>query len=184
MKEKIKSFGMIAGGLAIMVAMILLPVLFMKGAVQVGEWLFPFANVVSEVTTTITLFVLIPCAIIKRSRGFAAIGLLIASYVFGFTLWLLGLLVSYSIWGLLGLIIGLFLAGIGVVPVAMIACVFTGKWGIFKILVYGLISTIGTRMLSYYLVASYEKFRSRKGVLRVPQGDGRIVEVEVDNPKT
>jgi len=48
------------------------------------------------------------------------------SYVFGATLWVWSLLVAYSLWVGVGLAIDLFMAGVGVVPLAMLATLSMG----------------------------------------------------------
>ena len=70
----------------------------------------------------------------------------IASYVFGATLWVRSLLVTYTLWGGIGLAIGLFMAGVGVVPLALLATLFNGLWSTLGELVLGLILTIGVRV--------------------------------------
>jgi hypothetical protein len=67
---------------------------------------------------------LLPFAAFRSTRGFAGLALTILSYVFGITAWLYGAACSFAAFGWVGLIIGLMLAGVGVVPLAMIAGLF------------------------------------------------------------
>jgi hypothetical protein len=67
---------------------------------------------------------LLPFAAFKTTRAFAGVALTILSYVFGATAWLYGAACSFAAFGWVGLIIGLVFAGIGVVPLAMIAGIF------------------------------------------------------------
>jgi hypothetical protein len=69
---------------------------------------------------------------------------------------MMGFLLTLAIWGATGVIIGLFLAGIGVVPVAMLATLFHGMWEPLIQLVLLFILTFGTRMGSLYLLGSLE----------------------------
>lgn len=73
----------------------------------------------------VTIFVLLPLAIWRKTRRNASIGLLIASYIFGITTWLLGAAVTFGSFGWFGLIVGLLIFGIGVVPLAIIGAMFT-----------------------------------------------------------
>jgi tetrahydromethanopterin S-methyltransferase subunit F len=43
--------------------------------------------------------------------------------------WCFGFLVTYVYWGITGILIGVVLAGIGVVPIGMLASVINGEWG-------------------------------------------------------
>src|ERR1700692_496545 len=67
---------------------------------------------------------LLPLAAFKTTRAFAGLALTILSYVFGATAWLYGADCSFAAFGWVGLIVGLLFAGIGVVPLAMIAGIF------------------------------------------------------------
>jgi hypothetical protein len=68
-----------------------------------------------------------------------------------FFLCFLGLLLTYVIWGGFAVFIGLFLAGVGVVPVAMLATLLKGLWGPFGILIGLTILTFGTRIFGLSL---------------------------------
>lgn len=84
-------------------------------------------------------------------------GMVIASYVFGATLWIWGLLLTYTLWGGVALFIGLFLMGVGVVPIAMLATMFNGMWSEFGQLVFLLAMTVGARAFGAYNIVKYEE---------------------------
>jgi hypothetical protein len=54
----------------------------------------------------------------------AGFGLAIGSWLFGLTTWTLGVAVTFATYGWIGLLIGLFLAGVGVVPIGIFAAFF------------------------------------------------------------
>ena len=93
----------------------------------------------------LVVFVILPLAIPKVTRGFSTVALLIASYIFGATLWMEGLLLTLLIWGAGAVFIGLFLAGVGVVPIAMLATLLKGMWGSLVELLLLTIVTFGSR---------------------------------------
>lgn len=68
-------------------------------------------------------------ALLSKTRGFSALGLLIASYAFGAILWVWSLLLTLQLWGALAVIIGLLIMGIGIVPVAILAVIFHAEMG-------------------------------------------------------
>lgn len=103
-----------AAGIAMVTAIIL-------GGVWVSKHLLPWLTVISVVVFAIVIFVLLPLAIPRATRGFSSISIFIASYVFGATLWMFGLLLTYLTWGVGAVIFGLFFFGVGVVPIAMLA---------------------------------------------------------------
>lgn len=70
-----------------------------------------------------------PLALFKRTRPYAAQGLLVTSYAIGITTWFLGATVSFATFGILGLLIGIVLMGVGVVFIGMVgAVVVMGVW--------------------------------------------------------
>lgn len=93
-------------------------------AVKAYTVLLPFA----WIALAVTVLVLLPMAVWHRTRGAAGVGLIIASYIFGATTWFLGAAVTLGAYGWIGLIFGLAIAGVGVVPIAIFAAFF--KFGI------------------------------------------------------
>ena len=51
--------------------------------------------------------------------------MVLASWLIGITTWFLGAAVSFATWGWIGLLIGLFLLGVGVVPVGIAAAIIS-----------------------------------------------------------
>jgi hypothetical protein len=67
------------------------------------------------------LFILAPMAMIPRTRKQAGINMIVASHLFGFTVWMLSAAVTFSTYGLIALLIGMVFFGFGVVPIAIFA---------------------------------------------------------------
>lgn len=67
---------------------------------------------------------LLPVAAWRRTRGFALVCMFILTIVCGITTWLYGAACTFMAWGWVGLIVGLALMGVGVVPLAMVASLF------------------------------------------------------------
>jgi hypothetical protein len=91
---------------------------------------------VTDVVLVVCVFVLAPMCIFRRSRAVAATGLYASSYLFGIGAWIYALTVAFDIWGALVVSIGLVLAGIGVVPVAMHAALFHAERCLWSITVW------------------------------------------------
>lgn len=149
------------GGLALMLAIaavgIAIVIAFILGGVWVSKHLLPWLTVISFVVFAIVIFVLLPLAIPRATRGFSSISMLIASYVFGATLWMFGLLLTYFTWGVVAVIIGLVFFGVGVVPVALLATLFKGMWGPFFTLILLAIATYGCRIGAMSLAESLDR---------------------------
>ena len=66
------------------------------------------------------------------------------------------LLISYTIWGVTGIVIGLLLGGIGVVPIAILATLFNGMWSMVGQLLLVTAITFGTRFLGIWVIMKSE----------------------------
>src|SRR3989442_11348576 len=113
MKTTLASIGTGALGIAILLALALIPVLLLQGGVWLSALLFPWLAAINALTLLVTLFVLLPNAVFSSTPRFAGSGMMIVSYVFGATLWVWSLLLTYTLWGGFWLFIGLFMAGGG-----------------------------------------------------------------------
>jgi hypothetical protein len=156
MGEKLKNAGSYAFGLAVILAVLALPFVFIKGAMWASEFILPPLINVGWVVLAITICVLLPLSIFKRLRGFTGSAILITSYIYGLICWFMGFIVTYMLWGLGAIIIGLLFLGGGVVPIGMIASVFKGEWQTLGVLFFLVVLTFGTRFLGIYIAQSAE----------------------------
>jgi hypothetical protein len=157
MKEKFKSIGSVLLGIGIFIGIMLLVAFFIEGGLWLSEILYPWLTLISAIAFFVCILILLPLAFIRKTRGFSGLGLFIASYIFGASLWVWAFLLTYTLWGATALFIGLFLAGVGVVPIAMLATLFNGEWSILGQLVLLVIFTFGSRMLGLYLSEKAEE---------------------------
>jgi hypothetical protein len=129
----------------VMVALLTFTVLLMRGMVWASEKTLPWLVVASQIALAICIFIFLPLCIFRKTRPLAGLGFYIASFVFGVLLFALSCLLSVSIWGYGALIVGLVMGGVGVLPVALVATLFTARWELFIELIIGLVMTFGTR---------------------------------------
>jgi len=107
----------------------------------------------------ITIFILGPLALIRITRGFSAVGLMIASYVFGTCLWITSLLLTYELLGTIAVVVGLVVLGIGIVPIALLATLFHAQWWHLLDLVRLIVATFGTRLPAVWLAGKADADR-------------------------
>lgn len=155
--ENLKSLGWTITIIAFLVGIILLILFILEGTIWIGEKVFPFLLTITNTFTVISIFILIPMLFFKKTREWGAITLIFTSYLFGLTLWFYSALVAYILWGLIWLLIGLFLLGIGVLPIAFIASLISGEWIIVGNLIYMIVLTYGARMLGIYILERVEE---------------------------
>lgn len=141
---------------AVLAVGLALAAIFIFGAVWASTELLPWFSLLTRIAFGLVVFILLPIAIPRATRGFSSVALFIASYVFGATLWMEGLLLTFAIWGLGAVVIGLFIAGVGVVPIAMLATLLKGMWGPLIELVALTIMTFASRLGAMSLAESLE----------------------------
>ena len=117
-----------------------------------------FHNNVVFFVTGILIF--LPLGIFKKTRSVSAFGLVISSYVYGLTLWFWALLLTYFIWGTRAVFIGLFIAGISVVPITIVATALNGQWAITGQIILLLFLTVSSRMLGYYFAERVDEINN------------------------
>ena len=152
-------------------------IVFIKGATFLMINVLPFLISISLLLLFLVMFIALPISFIKGSRGVMSIILMLCSYVFGVMGWLIGFTLTYTYWGVVWVIIGVFVAGIGVAPFGLIAAAFKGDWGNFIFLAIAVVMTYGLRIYSAWLAEKYDEsyqdniYPSDDGII-----DGEIVE--------
>lgn len=158
MWEKIKGAGAGVLSLGSIVVIFILMSLFIQGGAWFIEKVYPWLASISVLAVAVALFLLLPLSFIRRTQAFTAGGFLITSYILGFTLWVSGLLLTYDLWGAFAVFLGIFLLGVGVVPIAMLATAFNGMWGLEGLggLIVHTVFVFGFRAYSIYVASKTE----------------------------
>jgi len=143
-------------GLLIVIVMMMIPIIFIKGAAWASSNILPWASLLTWILLIVEVIIILPLAIARKTRLFSIKAMINFSYVFGATLWMEGLLLTLSLWGVGAVVVGMFLAGVGVVPIAMLATAFNGLWAHLIELVILAIMTFGSRFGALSLAESLE----------------------------
>ncbi len=149
--EAVKGIGSVIMGVALFCGLILIAILIIEGAASVSELLLPYLSVAISYVLPICALVLMPLALIPKTRLIAVIGFVSSSYLFGVATWMYGLIVTYTLWGVGGVVAGLAIAGVGVVPFGIVAAAIDGLWPVAGELALGFALTFGLRFLAVYL---------------------------------
>ena len=155
----LKAIGGFVLGLIGMVAVTMIMLMLVRGGTWLADKAYPWLIVVFAVALVVCLFILLPLAIFRRTRGFSGLGIYIASYAFGLTLWVWCLLTTYTLWGLVAVVVGVLMAGVGIFPIAIIACITKGLWGIALQMFFVALLTWGARFGAAALVESAEAYQ-------------------------
>ncbi|MGH6987572.1 MAG: hypothetical protein ACRED9_12140 [Caulobacteraceae bacterium] len=133
------SIRIMAWNLAVILALFIASVAFFRGSVWVAPRVFPAVYLLAIADVVFSIVILGPCALFSRTRMFSAIGLQVSAFVLAAATWLFSFMVVYYWWHLIGLIAGLVMGVVGVVPLAMIAAGFEGLWKPEAVIVSGII---------------------------------------------
>lgn len=97
----------------------------------VAENIYTITSRITGWAFVVSLLIALPLAIPKAIRPWSGVVFVLASLIFALHLWLSCFLTLVSIWGKVGVVIGVFLLGIGVIPLSLIASLLTGSWKVF-----------------------------------------------------
>jgi hypothetical protein len=112
---------------------------------------------VAEISVILGVPICLILSVFRRWRSFASFGLLIISCLLGLSLWLWSLVLADALAGAFWTIIGLCLAGVGIVPVAFIAALLRTEWAqaiqiaVVAVVLYAIAS------MSYFIASGAEK---------------------------
>ena len=103
-----------------------------------------------ELTLLANITAVTPALFQKRYRRTAGRIMYLSSYVFGIECWLASLGVCYALGGWILILIGVLLFGVGVVPLAILAGLFTAHWTVAGKIIAILILTLWSRELGRF----------------------------------
>jgi hypothetical protein len=163
MNEKLKSVGGGAAGAIILLAFLSLPFIFIYGAVEFSIWALDWIPDAIGWLIIICLPIAILC-LFPFCRGFSSNFFGLASFAFGFILWIYCLAYTYTEWGLFGVIVGVVFFGIGVVLTGLISALLSGAWIVLGNIAFLLGLYIVARLLSGWMAYLNENRRLLKSM--------------------
>ena len=125
--------------------------LFLANSNWLNQRLLPWFFRASTLALVLVIVVALPLSAFKRCRGISAIAAHVASYVFFANALMWAVLLTLGIWGKWAVTIGLYMMVVGVVPIAMLATLYTGIWSIVAQLVVLTGLTIGSRAYARWI---------------------------------
>jgi len=121
------------------------------------EWLYQWTIVAVSWTAVVCLVVLLPMLVSRRLRVYGAVGLVYASYVFGFGCWVYSVEVAYKTLGLFWTLFGLGCFGVGVLPVALLGAIIQSRWdGVLNLIAAVALIAI-PRLVGMYVIYKHSK---------------------------
>jgi hypothetical protein len=160
--EVLKNVGWGLLGITIIIAAVFVAALLINGMAWVSGHVLEYLITFNNIVTVVCVVLLLPLAPFRKTRIVPAYGLYVASFVFGVCVWVYGFMVTYEIWGGVGVFIGLMLGIVGIVPLGIIAASWHSEWVIVAELIYGLVLTYGARAIALWLGAKIERYEIEK----------------------
>lgn len=149
--NKLKDAGWVVLGIMMLLAIVAVVGVFLGAAEALSEYVLPWCIRIAFWGFLALTVVLLPASLVRRWRSFTSPAMLVLSYLFGATVWMDGLVLTMTIWGDGAVIFGLFLLGVGVVPIAMLATLFQGMWGRLAELVVLTLLIFVSRFLAFWI---------------------------------
>ncbi len=159
MNHHYKTIAQVSFGLLGFVGLLLLSIFYLRGVVWASATFFPWLVAAGAIALIVCNVILLPLSVFKRTRSWAGLGYYYSSYVFGTLLFAYSCIAAYKYWGYVGLFVGLFMAGIGVLPIAYLATIVHHDWQIVGNLAVGTAATFGLRAFGVYLALEKESQR-------------------------
>lgn len=154
MNEKFKDFLWGLGGIGFVILIIGSFGLLIIGGTKLFETLYPtLETIISFVWAIVWLLVFL--SIVPRFRNFTGNGVIIGTYIGGTIFWLLCFYITYSLWGILGVFIGVIFMGLGVFFTAILALLFDGQFSTAFYFVFILIQIYLVRYLGAWILTKY-----------------------------
>lgn len=160
--EAFKKVGWGLLGIATFVAMLFVAALSIYGMAWVSVHVLEYLVPINDIVAVVCIVLLLPLALFRKTRIVPAYGLYVASFVFGVCVWMYGFIVTYSLWGVGGVFIGLMLGIVGIVPLGIIAASWHSEWEIVASLIFGLVTTYGARATAFWLWVKIERYEEEK----------------------
>lgn len=159
LNQRFESFGAALIGLAIFIGFIFIIGLFISGGAWLADKLLPGFICISTVLIVLSFIVFIPAGFFKKFEKFSGNSTILSSFFLALTLWLWCLVLTFKTFGWIGVLIGVILLGIGVIPVGFIAAVISGQ---FTVLAYVLLLCIFAFVLRKIGMTTLLKYRSAR----------------------
>lgn len=148
--NSLKSAGGLVGGIVLILAVIAIPILLLRGMVEVSLWALDWIPGTIG-WATLAAVVLAPLAVIPASRGAAGPAYSLVAIIYLVCLWLYAMAVTYVEWGMVGLVVGIMLAGVGVIFTGFLAAIFAGEGTVVLNIVIMFVFVLATNFLGAWL---------------------------------
>jgi MFS family permease len=155
MKEKISNFLYGLVGLGLFILPIVAFILLIVGGAKLFESLYPILEKISILVWSI-VWLLVIISFVPGVRKFTGSGIILGTYIGAAILWFLCFYITYSLWGILGILIGVIFLGLGVYFTAILALLFNGQFLQAFSIVFNLAQILFLRWLGFLIITKHK----------------------------
>ncbi len=180
------SLGSIARHIVLIAALLgslLLFAIFIRGGIWVAAKMLPVLLSLSVVVFAFNILICLPLTFFDKAKHFSGKALFLSSYFYGTLLWLGCLVITFNLWGWVGIIIGLILLGIGVVPIAILAAALAGLWPTVGHIILLIVLMFITRRFGTSLLSKCVFINSPTEDLQNDNSIDDVIDIESKNVK-
>lgn len=160
MNNRVKDSLYSLGGFGLLILIVVAFGLLIAGGAKLFETLYPVLERISTFVWGV-VWLLVLLSVVPKFRNFTGSGIIIGTYVGGAILWLLSFYITYSLWGFLGILIGVLFMGLGVFFTAILSLLFDGQFTGALGFIFVLVQIYLVRMLGFWILT---KYRSREAL--------------------
>lgn len=126
---------------------------FIAWIVMSDEWLDrQYISLIDayQLVTVATLVFLAPLLAVRPLRKLTRPGFALVSTLLFFLCLCISLLTVYKLWGTVGVTLGILMAGVGEIPLAVFAAIIKGKWTMLAHVIFSLVGFTACLMVEYH----------------------------------
>lgn len=164
MDTKFKDFLYGLGGIGFMILIFGGFVLLIVGGVKLFEIIYPVLQKIDTFVWGI-VWLLILLSLAPRLRNFTGNGIVLGTYIGGAIFWLVCFYITYSLWGFLGILIGVGMFGLGVFFTALLALIFSGQFMGALGVAFVLLQIYLFRFLGAWIITKYKPVNDYRTVV-------------------
>lgn len=128
MWKQVRSAGLLVLALVVFVLLLGASYVGVDAALAVAEAIVPFLSDFAMFALAVGVLVLVPMSFIRRTRDCSSVGLFIVATIIAIALWVWSAVHLQHLWGTTGVVVGVLIGGVGVIPLAFIALLGDGEW--------------------------------------------------------
>ena len=133
-KEKVGNIAGVSLGIALAILFLVIGVTLWWGGIAIlmliCNAILPHIATINAWLTILCVFIFLPLLAIKKARVISCYGFGLASMIYGLLLFVGSTAIVYGFWGSTGVSIGIFLGGITMIPMALLALLVNGQFGV------------------------------------------------------